>query len=105
MYSLTHYQLHLSRALTTLGVVSALCVFLYGIFLLMAVSHTASRAEAQRTIDAISAHVSELESQYLSEQRTLTPEYAQTLGFVEPTHRTVVYAHTTEGAITINTNR
>lgn len=97
--------MYLSRSAAILGALCTLSVFLYGIFLLMAVAHTAARSEAQRQINSISAHLGDMEMQYLSQQRTFTPERAQELGYVEPKSVSTVSDSAALKTLTINSNR
>lgn len=77
--------------------------FLYGFFLLEAVSHAASQASARREIATLSSKVGRLQSQYLSATKALTPDRARSLGFVAPVDVSVVYADT--NALTLSANR
>ena len=95
--------MYVSRTAAILAMLCALSVFLYGIFLLMAVEHTAARATAERKVDTIVAKLGNLETQYFSQQKTLTPQYAASLGFVKSKNISTVYAAATE--LTINANR
>ena len=65
---------------------------MYGFFLLEAVSHAASQAQARREVASLSSKVGKLQSQYLSATKALTPERARVLGFVAPVHVATVYA-------------
>ena len=96
------YDVYLGRAAAALATLCALSVFLYGTFLLMAVAHTAARTDAQKQIVEVSSHLSELEMQYLSITRTLTPERAQSLGFVAPTTVVTVFTAPTATALGYN---
>jgi hypothetical protein len=89
---LAFYHLYVRRAVAALVAVIAISAFLYGFFLLEAVSHAASQAEARREVAALSAKVGTLQSQYLTATKAITPERARTLGFVEPVAVAVVYA-------------
>jgi len=80
-----------------------LSAFAYGFFLLEAVSHAASQAEARREIVALSSKVGTLQSQYLSATKALTPERARAMGFVAPEHVAVVYA--TEHTLSLSATR
>jgi hypothetical protein len=102
--TLHRYNFLLMRATAALAALCAVCIFLYGIFLLMAVAHTAARTDAERQITHITANLGELEARYLAQERSLTPEYAQSLGFVAPEKISSVYA-SAGSALTINTNR
>lgn len=86
------YTPHLRRARGFFALVIALSLFLYGFFLLEAVSHTASRTQAQREIKKITSVMSELEQTYLAATRQMTLDRAQALGFVTPATVATVYA-------------
>ncbi len=97
------YHLYVRRAVALFVAVIAVSAFLYGFFLLEAVSHAASQAQARRDIVALSSKVGKLQSQYLSATKALTPERARAMGFVAPEHVAVVYA---DGAAhTLSANR
>ena len=84
---------HWVRSIVTgLVAVIAMSAFAYGFFLLEAVSHAASQAQARREVSKLSSQVGQLQSQYLSATKALTPERARSLGFVAPEHVAVVYA-------------
>lgn len=78
------YHLYLTRTAAVLIAVCALAVFMYGIFLLLAVEHAAVATAANNTIESLAAHVGDLEAQYLTATRAITPEVAAQLGFVAP---------------------
>ena len=105
MYTVANYNLYLTRLMTILAVFCTFSVFLYGIFLLMAVTHTASRTAAERQMTLISTHMGDIESQYLMEQKTLTLERAQELGYVKPTTVSTVFATADTHTLTLNTIR
>lgn len=86
------YQLYLGRAAAGLAAICAASVFLYGVFLLLAVAHTAARTDAQSKIEDMSACLSDMEAKYLAQTRALTPERAAELGFTMPAHVSTVYA-------------
>jgi hypothetical protein len=91
-----------------MAVLAAFCtlsVFLYGIFLLMAVAHTAARTAAQRQVDKITANLGDMEMRYLSQERSITPERAQELGLVKPGVVSTVYSTAATRTLTINSNR
>ena len=100
---ITLYHLWVRRAVTALVAIIAVSAFAYGFFLLEAVSHAASQAEARREVSKLSSHVGKLQSQYLSATKALTPERARSLGFVSPVHVAVVYADA--GALSLSANR
>lgn len=76
-------------ALCAIGV--ALSLFLYGFFLLAAVSHTASRADAERKLESVTARVSNLEQEYLLKTKTMTLERAREMGLYPPQDVSLVY--------------
>lgn len=86
------YHLYVRRAVALLSAVIVVCAFLYGFFLLEAVSHAASQAQARREIVSLSSKLGQLQSQYLSATKALTPERARALGFVTPSSVATVYA-------------
>jgi hypothetical protein len=98
------YDVYLTRCLALLAAFCTLSVFLYGIFLLMAVAHTAARSEAGRQVDAITANLGDMEAQYLAAQRSITPERAQALGLVKPTEVSTVYSTASNHTLTLNRN-
>ncbi|MDO8518447.1 MAG: hypothetical protein Q7S26_04120 [bacterium] len=92
VHTLGLLQTYLARAVAVLALVCTVAVFLYGTFLLLAVSHTAARSTAQKQIGTVTAHLGSLEMQYLTLTKELTPQRAADLGFVTPTeaaHATV----------------
>ncbi|MBC7836903.1 hypothetical protein H7X87_03975 [Acetobacteraceae bacterium] len=93
---ITHIAIPYTPLLNRLALVMCACIvlslFLYGIFLLQAVVHTAGRATAERRIDALATKTSALEVQYLAKTKELTPARAQALGFVPPASASVIYA-------------
>ena len=97
------YTPHLSRAAALCAAVAALCLFLYGFFLLEAVAHTASRTEASRQINDVSSKLSSLEETYLADTRAMTLERAQGLGLVAPTEVATVYVSDPAGALSLRT--
>lgn len=77
------------------GMLAAACVFsvfCYGAFLLMAVSHAAGLRGVEEKVATIEAKVSSLQTTYLERTKTLTPEVARSMGFVEPTKQSTVLA-------------
>lgn len=86
------YQLYLTRTIAVLAGVCALSVFLYGVFLMLAVEHTATRTALHEKVDELTAELGNLESQYLRGTRELTPERAYELGFVKPVDKSAVFA-------------
>lgn len=96
------YHLYVRRAVASLVAFIVVCAFMYGFFLLEAVSHAAKHAEARREIASLSSKVGGLQSQYLSATKALTPERARALGFVAPVHTSTVYADAPAAAVVLN---
>ncbi len=88
------YHLYVRRAVAILVALIVVCAFLYGFFLLEAVSHAANQAQARREVATLSSKVGKLQSQYLTATKALTPERARALGFVAPAQVATVYANT-----------
>ncbi len=86
------YQLYLTRSIAALAGICVLSVFLYGVFLMLAVEHTASRTALQNKVDSLTVELGSLESQYLQQTREMTPERAHELGFVTPKDTAAVFA-------------
>ncbi len=82
----------LKRLAAASAAVIAVSAFLYGAFLLVAVLHTATRAKPEAAIETLSAELGTLQSRYLAETQTLTPQRAKELGFVVPEPAALVYA-------------
>lgn len=99
------YHIYVTRLAACLAVCCALSVFLYGIFLLMAVTHTASRTAAERRSTSISTHLGDTDMQYLTQQKTLTPERAAELGFVKSTSVSTVFASASTHTLSLTTLR
>jgi len=78
------YQPYLPRVAALLAILCTLSIFLYGIFLLEAVSQAGSRTAAERQIHDISSTLSVLEGKYLSATQALTQARATALGYVTP---------------------
>ena len=91
MRYLALYRLYTVRLIALLGAVCAVAAFLYGTFLLMAVSHTARLSAAEAQARTVAQSVSTLESTYLAESAALTPALAVADGFVAPVQSSVVY--------------
>lgn len=86
------YNAHVRRVAAALAVVSAVSVFAYGAFLLMAVAHAAELRAVEDELTTIESSVSELQAQYIVRTRTLTIDKAYELGFVEPVAQNTVTA-------------
>lgn len=97
------YHLYVRRAVAALVALIVVCAFMYGFFLLEAVSHAASQASARREVASLSSKVGRLQSQYLTATKALTPDLAHTLGFVEPAHIATVYA--SDDSLSLSANR
>lgn len=105
MKTIAVYNTYVARSAALLAAFCTLSVFLYGIFLLMAVAHTAARTAAERKINTITANLGNIEMQYLTQQRSLTPELAQELGFEKPQVVSTVFSTARTNTLTINSNR
>jgi glucose uptake protein GlcU len=93
MYKVANqYTPYLTRAAAILGGIIALSLLLYGIFLLEAVAHTASRAQAESQIHKSTLALATLQQQYLVLTKEITENKAQELGFVVPKNVTTVFA-------------
>ncbi len=88
------YTPYLNRLMATLAGIMALSLFLYGVFLLEAVAHTASRTEAERQIARYTSELSALETKYLTLTKDITLERAYEMGLEKPARVTTVYAGT-----------
>jgi len=99
---LSLYHLYVRRAVALLATVVVVCAFLYGFFLLEAVSHAASQAQAHREVASLSSKVGKLQAQYLAATKALTPERARALGFVAPTAVATVYADVNSLSLSAN---
>lgn len=75
-----------------------MAIFLYGVFLLLAVMHTAARTTLEKEITTTVAALGDLEAEYLMETKKLTPERAAELGMAAPEVVSVVF---TAGARTL----
>ena len=93
MKILALYNLYVTRVVALLAAMCALSVFMYGAFLLMAVSHAADLRAIEDESSDIAAEVSELQGNYLAKTKSLTLAQATALGFVEPIAKTTVVAH------------
>jgi hypothetical protein len=85
-----------------LGGIIAVSIFLYGAMLLLAVSHTAGRTQAQHQMQEIASTISTLEAKYLQATRLITPETAKSRGFVPPVSTDTVFAAATHDALTLS---
>lgn len=86
------YGPYMTRIMAGLAGIIALSLFLYGIFLLEAVAHTAERTEAEREVAIHTSELSELQATYLTLTKEITPTRAESIGFVSPVRVTSVYA-------------
>jgi hypothetical protein len=101
--NIARYHLYLTRAIAVLVAICALSVFLYGTFLLLAVEHAAAATAAQNTTETLAAHIGDLEAQYLTATRAITPDTATELGFVTPSPSVVstVFATASYNALSL----
>jgi hypothetical protein len=90
--NIARYHLYLTRIMAALAVTCAVAIFLYGTFLLLAVEHAATATADQHTYDVLAAHIGDLETQYLTATRSITPQSAAALGFVAPQTVSMVFA-------------
>lgn len=97
------YHLYVRRAVAALVALIVISAFMYGFFLLEAVSHAASQAQARRAVAQLSSKVGQLQSLYLSATKALTPERARELGFVAPVQVATVYA--SDDTLSLSANR
>lgn len=86
------YDAYTPKAAAILSGICAVSVFLYGIFLLLAVVHTTQRTALEKQITVHMALLGDLEAQYLAQTKNFTPERAQELGFAAPVAVTTVFA-------------
>jgi len=103
MKALAFYNQYSRSAFALLAFVCAVSVFLYGVFLLEAVAHTASRARAGRAVTELKSKLSQVESQYLVATQAITPARAAALGFVTPKTVATVYATDASPVLTLQT--
>jgi len=101
MKTLALYNQYSRSAFALLACVCAVSVFLYGVFLLEAVGHTAGRARAGHAVSQLKSKLSDVESQYLVATQAITPARAQALGFVAPKTVTTVYATDSSHVLTL----
>jgi len=86
------YGPYMNRIMAMLAGFIALSIFLYGIFLLEAVAHTASRSTAEREIAMHTSELSKLQTQYLALTKNITLDRATELGLVVSARVTTIYA-------------
>ncbi|MSR70846.1 hypothetical protein EXS62_02295 [Candidatus Kaiserbacteria bacterium] len=92
MKLIAFYNAYAARTMALLAGAVALCLFLYGAFLLGAVAHAAGRTQAERQVRTTLAQVGTLENRYLALTKAISPERAATMGFVSPVAVSTVYA-------------
>lgn len=95
-------NIYVTRATAVLAGVCTMAVFLYAVFLLIAVAHTASRTTAERAIGEITAHVADLQTQYLAQTKNITLAHATELGFTSPVAVSTVYENSAEHGLSLN---
>jgi hypothetical protein len=86
------YNQHVGRVVAVLAAAVAVSVFMYGALLLGAVAHAAGQTSAEDSVRTVSAEVGKLEGSFLSLAKSLSPERAELLGYVQPTAVNTVYA-------------
>lgn len=99
MHAITLYNTIAPRVIALLAGIAGVSVFLYGAFLLGAVSHTAARTSMEKETRTLSASVSTLEGEFLAETKALSRDRAVELGFVPPKDVATVYAG--DGSLTL----
>jgi hypothetical protein len=101
MQQVTTLEIYLKPAVALLCSVVFASIVLYGALLLLAVSHTASRAQLEERMQEIGGRVGALEAEYFELMRTVTLERAQELGFVPPLSSDTVFATAASKALTL----
>lgn len=102
MYSTaTTIRFYANRASAGLAAIIALSALLYGVFLLLAVTHTASRARAESDIGKLTASLATLQETYLVLERQITPSRAEALGLVKPASSATVFADASAPTLTL----
>lgn len=97
------FDLYAARMAAVLAGLCALCVFLYGAFLLGAVAHAAKHTAAEREAVKLTRSISILEGEYLSKTKVLTAQTARDMGFVAPVAVSTVHLDTP--ILTLNSTR
>ncbi len=93
MKALAHkYGPYMNRTMAVLAGLIALSLFLYGVFLLGAVAHTAERTTSERAIARYTSELSKLEATYLTLTKNITLDRAYAMGLTAPTSVTTAYA-------------
>jgi len=101
MKALALYHMYVARVAAVLAVFCATAVFMYGAFLLMAVSHAAQMSSAQHEIKVLTGTLSKAESQYLAATNAISLATATAMGLVKPTSVAIVSA-AKAGGLTLN---
>lgn len=101
MYQLAATERYLKGTMALLATVIFTSVVLYGALLLLAVSHTAARAQMEEKMQQIASRVGALEADYFEIARTITLQRAQELGFVAPSVSDTVFATAASKALTL----
>lgn len=95
-------SLYLNRTSALFAGLIAFGAFAYGVLLLTTVMHAASEHTAQARIHELSARVAQLESRYLAQTQSITPDTVSQLGFVVPQKVSTVYTNTGDRGLSIN---
>lgn len=101
VHKLSLYHFYTMRLIAALGAVIAVSALLYGTFLLLAVQHTAARANAQQEIKELSSSLAVMHEQYLAMSAAVTPERAVALGLVKTSESQTVFASIDAPAFTM----
>ena len=94
MRTLAIYSLWVRRLSALLAGICAVSVFLYGILLLMAVSHAARLSGINDQLQTLTSEISAAENTYLSDTESLSPATAAAMGLIKPSSVSIVYAPT-----------
>ncbi len=95
------YQLYARKVSAIAAFVCLISVLGYGTFLLIAVEKAAAQQTYASRAQNISASLADLESQYLAESSTLTPERATALGLVPVLPSQIAYEQTSASALSL----
>ncbi|MEI7719853.1 MAG: hypothetical protein WCI89_01435 [bacterium] len=102
MNTLALSQIYINRAYALLASVCAVSVFLYAVFLLLAVTHAAGQTTALRQVQKLSVEVSDMEMRYLMATKDISPDKALALGFVAPNRSEVSVVSATAGSLSLS---
>ena len=97
---ITTYEPRIQRVAALAIACITVSAFMYGFFLLGAVSHTATRTKEESAVRTLRTEVSEMQMQYLTLTRAITMERAEVLGFVAPQNLSTIFATAAERQLT-----